>query len=209
MDIKIGARIIASDGEAGTVERIILHPETNELEGVVAVQGGILKRDVVIPADMLVDADEDGLHVRATTTGVGELEPFAQSQYTVPPEDWMPPSDQPSAFYLFPLSPMAVGMFAPPTQEALSDEEVMDLEAGEAALDSSTEVLCKDGSGGRLERVVTEEGSDRVTHLIIRHGALAGRLVAVSIQDVERMDDEAVRLALSCDELAKLPTYTE
>lgn len=207
MDIKIGSPILASDGQAGTVERVILHPETNELEGLVAVQGGILKRDVVIPADLLVGADEHGVRVRATTTGIGELEPFAQSQYTVPPEDWMPPSDQPSAFYLFPLSPMAVGMFAPPTQASLSDEEVMDLEVGETALDSSTEVLCRDGACGRLEHVVTEEGSDRVTHLVIRTGALGGKLVGVSIQDVERMDDDAVQLALTMEELGRLPAY--
>ena len=82
MDIKIGSPILVSDGEAGKVERIILHPETNELEGIVAAEGGILSYDVVVPASMIEDADENGVRVHATSTQIGELEPFAQSQYT-------------------------------------------------------------------------------------------------------------------------------
>ena len=175
MDIKIGSPILVSDGEAGKVERIILHPETNELEGIVAAEGGLLTYDGVVPADMIEDADELGVRVHATSTQIGELEPFAQSQYTTPPEDWLPPTDAPFAFYLFPRSPLAVGAFEPPTQPDPADHEVDSLEPGDIDLSGLTEILTRDGVGGRLERVVTEAGTDHVTHLIIRHGPPCSR----------------------------------
>lgn len=208
MDIKIGSPVLVSDGEAGRVERIILHPETNELEGIVAAEGGLLTYDVVVPADMIEDADEDGVRVHATSTQIGELEPFSQSQYTEPPEDWLPPTDAPFAFYLFPRSPLAVGAFEPPTQPDPADGEVDSLEPGDIGLSSQTEVLSRDGVAGRLERVVTEEGSDQITHLIIKHGPLIGRLVAIPIQDVAQIG-ETVQLNLTNSELDHLPTFAD
>lgn len=209
MDIRLGTRILAEDGEAGRVERLILHPETHELEAVVAVEGGLLKRDVVIPAELLLGAGADGVRVRGTVDDIGELEPFAQSQYTVPPEEWIPPTDQPSSYYLFPLSPVTVGAFIPPTQPILSDEEVENLQPCDVEVSGSTEVLCRDGVAGRLDRVVTEGDSDRVTHLIIHRGTLRGRDISVPVEAVEHIGDAGIQLALSEEELDALPAFTE
>lgn len=201
MDIKLGARIQAEDGDAGHVERLILHPESSELVGVVAVEGGLLKRDVVIPSDWLLASEGDTLRVRGTVDEIGGLEPFAQSQYTIPPEEWIPPTDQPSSYYLFPLSPVTVGAFIPPTQPVLSGEQVEDLQPGEAQVSGSTEVLCRDGVAGRLVRLVTEGDSDRVTHLVLHRGAMMGRDITVPYTHVEEVGGGAIQLDLSEEEL--------
>src|SRR5690349_13771026 len=111
MNIRIGVPVLAEDGSAGRVEALILHPQTREVAAVVAAQGGMLTRDVVIPADRLVAADDRGLRVRGMVDEIGELEPFAQSQYVTPPEDWIPPGDSDGDIYLIPATPYAVGMF--------------------------------------------------------------------------------------------------
>ncbi|HTE18143.1 MAG TPA: hypothetical protein VK689_07150 [Armatimonadota bacterium] len=213
MDIKIGSPVWAEDGEAGRVERLILHPETHELEALVAVQGGLLGRDVVIPVDRLLAADDDGVRVRGTAEEIDNLEPFAQSQYTAPPEEWIPPTsaaDAATGFYLFPQSPLMVGAFVPPaTQSAPEQREVQDLAPGDVEVSGHTPVYCEGGSVGHLERVLTESGSDHLTHVVIKLGVLMGRAVAVPMADVASMDDDGIRLNLTEAELGALPAYED
>jgi hypothetical protein len=207
MEIKIGTPVLAEDGQAGTVERIILHPETSEIEGVVAVQGRLLTRDVVIPADRLLMADHDGLRVRGTAEEIDALEPFAQSQYVDPPEDWLPPSGHPAAFYLLPASPLLVGAFPPPTMQTdLMPEEVENLEEGDVEVSGTTTVFCTDGACGRLDRVVTEDGTDHVLFLIVQRGR---RSVQVPVEQVARMDRTGIHLRLTQGELDRLPEFEE
>jgi uncharacterized protein YrrD len=204
MHIRIGARVMAEDGPAGRVERLILHPQTSEIEGVVAVQGGMLKQDVVVPVERIMAADDRAVYVFGTAAEISELAPFAQSQYTVPPEEWIPPADLPSSRFLFPLSPYTVGAFVPATQAVYSEDEVEALEPGDVEVSGSTEVLCRDGVAGRLDRVVTEGDSDRVTHLVIQRGPLGRRDVAVPVDQVESIGDAGIRLALTEEELDEL-----
>ena len=205
MDIKIGVPVLAEDGTAGRVERIILHPDTREVEGIVAARGGMLAGDVVIPTDYLLAADDHGLRVKGTVDAIGELEPFAQSQYVDPPEDWIPPTDSAGGIYLFPATPYAVGAFERPvSQPAPAVHEVEDLEPGDVEVSGTTTVYCSDGVAGKLESVVTEGDTDRVSHLIIRRGALLGRDVTVPVQHIRTMGEEGITLTLTERELDDL-----
>ncbi len=206
MDIKIGVPLIAEDGTAGRVERIILHPATNEIVGVVATRGGILPHDVVIPSDRLLAADGKGLRVRGTLEELGELEPFAQSQYIDPPENWLPPTDSAGGIYLFPATPYAVGAFERPvTQPAPAEHEVEELSPGDVDVNGNTTIFCADGPCGKLERVVTDGTTDHVTHLIVRRGSMIGEGVRVPMECVASLGDDGIRLTLTRDELGDLP----
>jgi uncharacterized protein YrrD len=210
MDIRIGVPVQAEDGQAGKVERIILHPATNEVDSIVAVQGWLLSRDVVIPVDRILAADEEGVRVRGTAEEIDNLEPFAQSQYTDPPEDWLAPNDMPPAFFLFPASPYAVGAFAP-SSGALepAEREVENLPPGDVEVSGTTTVYCADGVGGTLTRVVTEGDTDKVIAVVVRRGVLGHRDLRVPVEHVHSMDSEGIRLTLTESELDKLPTLEE
>ena len=64
MHITIGTPALADDGEFGRVARVILHPATQEVEGVVVEQGGMLSHDVVIPVEAIASANEAALNCR-------------------------------------------------------------------------------------------------------------------------------------------------
>lgn len=207
MQIRIGAPVLAEDGRAGRVEKIILHPSTNELVGIVAAHGW-LPHEVVIPAERLLGADEHGVRVRGTVEEIANLEPFALSQYVEPPEDWIPPTDlDPAAgLYLFPASPYAVGAFeGPATQPPPPAHEFEDLGEGDIEVSRVRPVYCRDGEAGRVKRLVTEGASGRVSHLVVERGGLLRREVLVPIQYVVEIGHDAVRLSLSCEELDRLP----
>src|SRR5437016_10187040 len=181
MDFRIGRPVMAEDGRAGTLDRLIFDPVADQMLGLVVRQGGLLPRDVVVPLDRVLSANEEEVRVCGTVEEIAALEGFTQAQFTEPPEEWLPPSDfsLSSPSFLFPASPYAVGAFTlPAPTSAPADEAEENKPAGSVDLGAATEVVCTDGIAGTVDRVLTEGDSDRVTHLIVRRGALFTREIA-------------------------------
>jgi len=205
MHIKIGIPIFAEDGLVGRVSRIIIHPATQEVDGIVSSDAEQWAHDVVVPIDWITAADPESLTIRGSIEQASELEPFAMSQYTTPPEDWIPITDEPSSVYLFPASPYVVGAFerggpAPP----IAAHEVENLEDGDVDVSGTTAVFCGDREVGHLDRVFTEGGTDHLTHLVLHRGTLR-RDIAVPVEMVGSIGDEGIQLNLTEAELDELP----
>jgi uncharacterized protein YrrD len=212
MDFRIGRPVMAEDGRAGTLDRLIFDPISDQVRGLVVTQGGLLPHDVVVPLDRVLSADEEEVRVRGTVEELAALEGFTQAQFTAPPEDWLPPTDLAlgSLYFLFPASPYAVGAFAPAAPISVPAEEAEENKpAGSVDLSAATVVMCTDGTGGTVDRVLTEGDSDRVTHLIVRRGTLLTRDIAVPAELIATTDEQAVHLTISQEELDRLPEFKE
>ena len=205
MHIKIGVPLFAEDGQAGRVSRVILHPSSQELHGIVISEDGMLAHDVVVPVTLITSAEEDGVTVRGTVETIRSLEPFAMSQYTEAPEDWIPPTGDPSSIYLFPNSPYAVGAFDRPSPSPEpASHEIETLGEGDVDVSGSTVVFCGERPVGRLDRVFTEGDTDHVTHLVLQRGTMR-RDIAVPVDRVTSIGDEGILLDLTEEELESLP----
>ena len=212
MDYHIGRPVMAEDGRAGTLHRLVFDPATDRLQSLVVIQGGLLPHDVVVPLDRVLSADDEQVRVRGTVAEIAALEGFSHAQFTQPPEEWLPPPgiDAGLAAFLFPVSPYAVGAFAPTTPlTAPADEVVEEKPAGSLDLDIDTVVNCTDGLAGTVDRVLTEGDSDRVTHLIVRRGSLIVREIMVPVDRITSTEEQTVQLSLSLAELERLPEFKE
>jgi len=212
MDFRIGRPVMAEDGRVGTLDRLIFDPVADQVRGLVVREPGLLPNDVVVPLDRVISADEKEVRVRGTVAEIAALEGFTHAQFTEPPQDWLPPPDLAagSTAFLFPASPYAVGAFAPATPITLppiaAEEEKP---AGSVDLNADTSVVCTDGVAGTLNRVLTEGDTDRVTHLIVRRGALIARDIMVPAALIATADEQTVHLTISQAELDRLPEFPE
>jgi len=204
MNIRLGSRVIADDGEAGEVERLVLHPETRELDALLVTQGEGPEL-VIVPLDRVTGANDDHVRVAGAVEEIHDLPLFAHSQFVEPPEEWLSPVGTAAGFYLIPASPIAVGAFESPSLREPPQHEIEQLKPGDFDVSGSTRVFCADGVAGRLERVGTEGDTDRVTHLVVHRGSLRGRDVPVPVDDIANVDDEGIHLALTCAQVDTLP----
>jgi uncharacterized protein YrrD len=212
MDFRIGRPVVAENGQAGTLDRLIFDPVTDQVRGLVVREAGLLPNDVVVPLNRVLSADEKEVRVRGTVEEIAGLEGFSHAQFTEPPEAWLPPPELAvgSSAFLFPVSPYAVGAFAPTTPIAVPADEVEEEKPpGSVDLSADTVVNCTDGLAGTVDRVITEGGTDRVTHLIVRRGALIVREIMVPAELIASTDDETVQLSISQEELDRLPEFEE
>lgn len=207
MNICVGVPIRVRDGTAGFVDSVIIDPATNRVEGVVARAGNLLNEDVIVPLDRIITADGDHLSVEATADEMNEMERFSLTQFTEPPEDWIPPTDGPSSIYLMPASPLTVGALSLPSLHPITHEEEIE-DHGEIEIGAGTQVYASDGQIGHLQRVLTAGYSDRGTHLVIETGGFLNheeRIVPIEL--VSAMDDDRIEVSLTREQVEELPEY--
>lgn len=212
MDFHIGRPVMAEDGRAGTLDRLVYDPAADRVRALVVRQDGLLPHDVLVPLDRVLAADEEEVRLRGTVEEIASLEGFSHAQFTQPPEDWLPPLgiDAASSAFLFPASPYAVGAFVPTTPLTVpSDEVVEERPAGSLDLTGDTVVNCTDGLAGTVDRVLTQGNSDRVTHLIVRRGSLITRDIMVPADRITSTDEQTVQLSISQADLEELPEFQE
>ncbi len=207
MEYRIGAPVFADDGQVGQLDRVILDPATHAVVGLVVVQGWLLSHDVAVPAGWVQAADEHGIRVSGTSERLDALESVTQSQYTVPPDEWIPPDGTASSQFLFPASPYAVGAFTMPSPQLVVPEEIIDLEGDDVSVNDGTPVFCTDGAAGTVSRVITVSETSVMDSLVVDTGGMNARLVAVPLDRVTAIGDDRVNLALAQRELDALPEW--
>jgi len=212
MELQIGCAVAAENGEVGRLERLVFDPATERVLGLVVTNDLLPPNDILVPLARVVTADEETIRLRGSAEEIRELPMYTHSQFAEPPESWLPPADLdiPATSLLFPASPFAVGLFAPgtPTHEPpLEPEE--EKPPGSIDLSGTTAVVCTDGSAGTVDRVLTEDETDRVTHLIVRRGQLITRDLLVPAELIAATDEQTIHLSITQQELDQLPEYEE
>jgi sporulation protein YlmC with PRC-barrel domain len=216
MRIDLGAKVRTSDGEdAGTLERAVFDPRGNAVREFVVDTGGLLGRQVLVPAAELEAATREGdiLRLGLSKKELEQLPTYAPERYnTVPPNGWRAPVGLgfPDGAYLWPAAlitpaPAEVDVVAPPTERPVRPEGAdVSLARGAAVLDRSGEDV------GVVDEVRLHEVTGAVQGFTLRVGGAlrtlfgGGDVVEVTRSQTDSVDESLVRLRLSKDELIRL-----
>jgi sporulation protein YlmC with PRC-barrel domain len=88
MRIDLDAKVRTRDGEeAGSVQRAVVDPRTNEVMELVVSTGGWLGRDVLVPRTEIESAEADGgaIRLRLTKHELEALPAYVPANYVMPP----------------------------------------------------------------------------------------------------------------------------
>lgn len=191
LDLALSAPVHATDGLAGNVERVIVNPETGKATHVV-VREAALPNTLRLVAEKYIAKTQDGaLHLTLSRAKETELPEYIQTDYYSP------------AFFLglarqeqvrLPLSPAGWQVEHPATPE------------GSVALIGHETVMASDGKVGRVDGVLADRHSGRITHLLLRQGHLWGaREVQIPAGLVAGYADNEVTLSATKAEIGALP----
>ena len=84
-EIRTGAFVVATDGEVGRIDGVVVSPETGAVEGLVVRAVPQLGRDLLIPIDAVADANEDLVRLRLTREDLMALPALDQHLHTAGP----------------------------------------------------------------------------------------------------------------------------
>jgi sporulation protein YlmC with PRC-barrel domain len=198
MRIDLNARVRTTDGhEAGNVHRVLVDPETERITGFVISTSRLLGRDVIVGEDALAAAEHEGdvITINLTKRDLDTQPTFDEGDFVVPPAGWSGPN---------------IGYAVPPESFLWPAESTL-ADGGERARSSIKKgETVKDRDGdivGTVEDIRFDEKTGELLGFMVRAGAGlerlfgAGKLAEISRDDILRIVDGEVRLAVDREEI--------
>jgi uncharacterized protein YrrD len=220
MELKEGMGVFTPGGEqVGTVNRFVLDPATNGVTHIVIQKGWLLPEDKVVPFEMVSSATGERVVLSEEVGDFDKLPPFEETQFVraadEEPGDPTPTADPAyqytPAYYWYPAQSnigfpgIGLGHYAWPMGETKRNipEDTVPLKEG-------TDIMSSDGRHvGDVERLLLEEGSNKVTHFVISQGLLFKDRKLVPAHWVKSVEEDGVHLVVSSQLLERLPSYEE
>jgi uncharacterized protein YrrD len=187
----------ASGKQIGSLERVVLHPETKVITDVVIQSGGLFNKEYrVVPVDLIAETTEKEIVLRNGAEDLETFPIFEQEQLLTPEErPFSPPTDVPEVIYG--VSGMGPAVVPRPEDQFVSKVE-QNIPEGTVALKEGAKVLTADDKHiGNVNRVLADPATARATHLIISQGLLATEKKLIPMELVTILDDEAVHLGVT------------
>lgn len=215
MKIELGAKVVTADGhDIGTIDKLILNPDSGDLHAIVVHKGLLFGRDIEIPIDDLAQHQTGTIQIRRTKQQLDDLETFYEDSYTTPPPErsaeYVSGYGYPAAGLLWPSSWSGPVSGEPYGHEAVGavEDEIASMhraqDLGNAVIKEGSDVRSRDGEKvGEVHQIVFDASTGRPTALVIRKGFLFTTDVEIPVGLISSVDDDRVYLDARHDELEK------
>lgn len=209
MDVHIGADVFCVDGKAGSVERVVFSPRRRMVSHLIVGKGMVLHKDIVVPIDRVVRADDRHVDLDLTLDELKDLPEYKVVEYIAPDPTWNGPKQYEPEFTLLTADPYAVAWTprVPSFVGKVLREERLGVPQDAAVVRRGTPVEAQDGKVGEVDHVLIDPASYIASHIVVRQGRLLHHDVAIPIDWVTRIDDDGIELGVGKAELEKLPEY--
>jgi uncharacterized protein YrrD len=203
------AAVLASNGEqVGSLNRVVLDPNTKVLSGIVIRTGTLLNHEErVVPIEWVAETTTDQILLRKDAGDVASFAPFEEEH--IVEEDNVNRSSTQGVN----IQPMIYGtpVYGTPLQTTTGEEFAtridQNIPEGTVAMKEGAKVMSADGEHvGDVERVFTGIPNEQITHLLISQGKIKKTTKLVPIDWVNTMTEDEVNLRVnkvSIDNLAE------
>ena len=205
-DFTIGSEARCSDGDCGTVSRVIVDPVAKTVTHLVVTPRFGYGR--LVPLE-LVEPGTDEVRLRCTEAQFDALDAAEETRFLEGAEGHAGYGAEEALYwpyYSIGMGGMAIGDTGLAPLADLPQTMTLDtVPAGEVGIRRGEPVEATDGPIGKVQGLVVDPGSHRVTHVLLQEGHLWGRKeVAIPIGSVTSIDD-GIRLGMSKQEVQDLP----
>lgn len=216
MRLKKGADVYSSQGEKlGTLERVVLDPETKEVTHLVIGKGFLFKTNKLVDMDMIDPTIEDKITLSSSKQQLENFQDFEETHYVDLEQSENPGSDELPASYWYPPINMvwwrAGGTDNPiyyPGMPAYVARTTQNIPEGTVALEEGAKVVSADRKHiGNIKQLIVDPQDNRVTHLVINEGVLFKERKLVPVTWISEIDESEVHLSVASDFLSRLPAY--
>ena len=204
------AEVFSSVGEKiGTLDRVVLDPETKKVSHIVVKQGILFSTNKVIPISY-VDLDGERITLTKNATELDDLPDFVESSY-ISMHTTSEPEDNVETVFFYPPQHIVwwtTGGRAwyPRPRFVLKTEST--IPEGMVALEEGAKVVSKDGEEiGEVAQILVEPSDNRATHIVVAQGLLSKEHKLIPTLWITDATEEEIHLLIDSDLLEGLPEY--
>lgn len=201
MDIPIHANVNCHDGTVGKSTHIILDLVSEKVTHFV-VKTDKHSYQFIVPIDLIVKSDRIAILLNCYKEDVFHLPLFNEASFngydaydSAPPVPATGVDASATLYHPYRTAEQGTDSFADVPHHA------------ELALHKGARVLATDGEVGKIDELVIDPETHRVTHLVLRrHNLTNKQLVTIPVSKIERADMDFVNLKIDKAEVKELPT---
>ncbi len=198
MEFKDGTPVYTIDGKnVGTLDRVVIDPDTKDVTHIVIQKGLLFKVDKVIAVEKVSSASEIKVVLTCSADELKLMAPLDVVEYM--------PINRETGGKVF--DPLANQMYnnSTPADRAVTMETKRTIPDNLAALKVGSPVVSADDERvGSVEHIFTEASSEKVTHFIISQGLLLKTRRSIPIEWVRLITDDEVILNVPTQKLEEL-----
>jgi sporulation protein YlmC with PRC-barrel domain len=202
-EFTIGAAASCTDGVCGEVTRVVIDPIAETVTHLVIEPNHRVGLARLVPLD-LVDDTPGEVRLRCTIEEFEQLDPAEETQFVPGSSGYA--AYGPDQVVSWPYYGLASTPGIDPEVANASPVVTYDtIPLGEVEVRRGDAVHATDGDIGRVQGLVIDPRSHRVTHVLLQEGHLWGRKeVSIPISSVTRVDD-GIWLSITKQDVADLP----
>ncbi|MEP7290281.1 MAG: PRC-barrel domain-containing protein [Chloroflexota bacterium] len=219
MEFKHGAHVFSSDGQdAGSVDRVVLDPASQEVVAFVVRKGGLFTENKVIRIDLVRNASEARVTLRVPQAQVEKLPPF-EEHYYVPSGDVENRAGVTEKYVepLYSYPPLGTawwgfagngGIPAVPVEPESVEKVRQNIPEGTIAIKEGARVLSSDGSHvGNVQEVFIDPTTHHATHFIISKGVFFKAQKLIPTNWIKLPSEDEVILSVPTRTVENVPDY--
>jgi hypothetical protein len=192
LDIPLDVKVLCEDGECGKSIELVIDPEDQELTHVVVKEHEMPHEERLVPIDYIQYSTPGMIQLRCNLERFKEFDIYCEKEAVSDPRI-EPVYDYMGNYYVFPLHKQIV-------------VEHKSVPKGEMPLVHHARIEAVDGRLGRLDELLVDPDTDRITHLVMREGHLFGsRDVSIPISKIDEFDEYRIKLKLTKADVKNLP----
>lgn len=192
----------ASGKQFGSLQRIVLHPETKVITDIVVQGGGLFNKEYrVVPIDLVAETTEDQI-LLSSDAGEWESFPLFEESRIVSEDQFSSSTGESPVIYGVPgVGPaMVTG-----SEEQFTTRLEQNIPEGTVALKEGAKVFTADDKHvGSVDRVLADPSTEQATHLIITQGLLVKEKKPIPMSWVMMLGENTVHLHVTEAELKEL-----
>jgi sporulation protein YlmC with PRC-barrel domain len=201
---RIGSHVTCTDADCGELTRVVVDPVAKSVTHLAvepAHRHGLAR---LVPVQLAGASATDSIALDCTLAEFEALDPAEETLFV--PGSAGYERYGPEQVLSWPYYRLGDAVMFPDDEGKVSETVTTDaVPHGEVAVQRGVHVHASDGPVGRVEGLVIDTSSDRVTHVLLQEGHLWGRKqVAIPIGAVTALDD-GISLSLSRREVGDLP----
>ncbi len=207
-EVKIGSPVMATDGECGCLQRLVLDPHQERVVALLVRQRGMaISHTFVVPEEEVADATENEVRLKLSREQVDALPEYKPDRTLVVKDRWYKADKE--SYAVRGMQGLEIGYSPTAQQPGKLEDQLARPERADLALElrAGHQVFCSDGHVGKVSLVLLDP-QGRVKGFVMHAGHLPGRNLIVPVAWVHEVDRQNVHLSVEKHALENLADYS-
>jgi sporulation protein YlmC with PRC-barrel domain len=196
MEIPLNADVRCGGTSCASSVAIVMNPVTEQVTHLVVKEKHAPHTQRLVPVDLVMETTPKHVELRCSPAELQRMDPFLETEFL---RTEVPVYGTDALIYSWPF-------VVPEAETKLVRVEHERIPPGELTIRRGAPVAGTDGHLGQVDEFLVDPTDGHITHLVLREGHLWGqRDVSIPVSQIDRIDENAVQLKLSKQEVERLP----